>query len=146
MNLAKEVLKVLYNNIAISIVGGILAGVFSLQARVVCGLDVRFSPHVTKANLWQWLLWSILSNLVFLAYLFDLHRKSRKNGLELHFGIYWDKKKNPYCPNCKTLLIYHHDNEYNKYHTFECIKCNKEMSAKDINGNYLSLKQAIELL
>jgi len=76
----------------------------------------------------------------------ELHRKSIKNGLKLHFGIYWDKEKNPYCPACKTPLNYFHDNEHNKYHTFECIKCNKEMSAKDINGNYLSLKHARELL
>lgn len=146
MNLAKEVLKIAYQNIAISIISTIGATLFFLQTKVISIFDVHLSPYVTKANLWQWLIWSTLSIVLLCSYLFDLHRKSRKNALRLYFGIYWDKEKNPYCPACKTPLNYFHDNEYNEYHTFECIKCNKEMSAKDINGNYLSLKQAKELL
>ncbi len=79
------------------------------------------------------LLWLIL----ILVSLFLLEKY--KHRLKVFFGLYWDKKKNPYCNSCKSPVTFYSEYKGYKSPLFYCTKCEKEIEATDENGKALSL-------
>ena len=64
----------------------------------------------------------------------------------MHFGLYWDKRFNPYCPACKTPLTgYGHYNNFG--YGFKCVKCDNQLiQLNDKTGSNISLEKAINQL
>ena len=60
-------------------------------------------------------------------------RKQLKPSLIIVFGIYWDKKCNPYCPSCKTLLTNYAFYSSGNRHLpgMKCISCDKVIHFSD---------------
>lgn len=78
------------------------------------------------------MLASLALNLLILL-LFWILTKSSKSEFELRYGIYWDKNKNPHCPNCKIPVgAYSH---YQAGWGYYCKPCGKIFPLTDAVGN-----------
>ena len=88
-----------------------------------------------KAQVWTKL---VLILLAAIAALIIYHRFD--NRLTLRYNIYWDRKKNPYCPSCKTPL------EVKDYCTYLCLTCKAEVCASDQYRSYLPIEIVYKLL
>ncbi|WP_345978898.1 hypothetical protein [Sulfurimonas sp. HSL3-2] len=96
---------------------------------------------LSKSLLISVLLASLALNIIFLA-LFWVTRK--KSEFQLKYGIYWDKDKNPHCPNCKIPI-----GAYNKYHAgwgYYCKPCKNIYPLTDAAGNNIKPEQAVSEL
>ena len=83
------------------------------------------------------LLLSLAINLVLVVFLYLV---TRKNELRLHYGIYWDKKKNPYCPGCQKPVAY---GDYHLAGTgYHCNTCNHVYALQDAQGKQVLPIQA----
>jgi len=80
-------------------------------------------------------------NIVFLVLFWILHKKPE---FKLKYGIYWDKEKNPHCPNCKIPIGRYADYTHGK--GYLCRACNKIFSLADPSGNHVNPEQAISEL
>ena len=78
------------------------------------------------------LLLSLLINLVLLVVLFLVVRK-HDNSLELRYGVYWDKQRNPYCPVCQKPVLY--DDWGVGGIGYYCQPCKQVTSLQDGQGN-----------
>ena len=85
------------------------------------------------------LFWLLILSVAWLVHLFN------KVKLKPHFGLYWDKKKNPYCPICKKLILSGYHNKPLDPH-FTCLKCNIKICLRDERGNQMHLYQAVDFL
>lgn len=69
---------------------------------------------------------------------------TKKEDFRVKYGIYWDRDKNPHCPNCKIPIA-----GYNRYDTgkgFYCKPCNKIFRLTDVAGNDIDPLQAVSEL
>jgi len=96
---------------------------------------------LSKGVLVSLLLASLALNIVFLALFWILHKKPE---FQLKYGIYWDKGKNPHCPNCKIPLSRYAQYQHGK--GYLCQPCKKIFSLADPNGNHINPEQAINEL
>ena len=62
---------------------------------------------------------SIIFNIFLLFYIWI-----KRDKLQLKYGIYWDKNKNPFCPKCK-IPLGAYDNYYMDDIGYLCKSCNK---------------------
>lgn len=85
----------------------------------------------------------IISLIIGLFYIFHLKRQLKPN-LILALGVYWDKKVNPYCPSCKTLLSNYgfYDTGSRRHPGMKCIKCNIVIHFSDETKIFYELKEA----
>lgn len=95
-----------------------------------------------KALLVNSLLASLGLNIVVLILFWFLRKKTE---FKLKYGIYWDKEKNPHCPNCKIPI-----GGYGEYHTggkgYYCKPCGKIFPLTDAAGNHIDPAQAVSEL
>lgn len=82
------------------------------------------------------LLLSVVINLVLVGFLYLVTRKSE---LKLHYGIYWDKKKNPHCPGCQKPVSYINGMLGEGYY---CKACNYVYPLQDAHGKKVQPVQA----
>jgi len=87
------------------------------------------------------LLLSILINLALLVVLFLVVRK-HDNSLELRYGIYWDKQRNPHCPLCQKPVVY--DDWGIGGVGYYCQPCKKVTSLQDGQGNKIKPNQVFD--
>ena len=66
-------------------------------------------------------------------------RHSHKNRFYLYEGIKWDKKYNPYCPQCEKILTNYKQDNNKKIYTIDCILCKSTINLS-IRGNPYSLE------
>lgn len=81
---------------------------------------------------------SILLNLVLLAFLLPKLGEERRTLLG---GIYWDKKKNPYCPSCKTPVAKYGEFNYGD-HGYYCSVCKDVFVLADASGKPITPAEA----
>ncbi len=87
------------------------------------------------------LLASLALNILLVVLFWVLYKKSE---FKLKYGIYWDKDKNPHCPNCKIPIA-----GYAKYQTgtgYYCEPCKKIFPLQDASGNNINPDQAVSEL
>jgi hypothetical protein len=87
------------------------------------------------------LLLSFVINVILVALLYSATRKEDPF-LQLRFGIYWDKDKNPYCPVCQKPVVY--DNWELFGWGYYCTPCNKVTPLKDAHGKNLKPEQVLQ--
>ena len=96
-----------------------------------------------KETLVSLLLASLGLNLVIVILFWILNKKS-SGEFKLKYAIYWDKDKNPHCPNCKIPI-----GAYNQYQAgwgYYCKPCGKLFPLTDYSGNDIKPEQAVREL
>ncbi len=92
---------------------------------------------------------SLLSVLVFLAYIIYLHRRLNTK-LRVMFGMQWDRQGMAYCPACNKPLSAYGGRSWSEGGTvrygFWCISCNREVPIHNDLGGYLTLVEARKIL
>lgn len=110
-----------------------------ISSKIVPAIFPLIESSLTKSLLVSLLFASLALNIIFLV-LFWIFQK--KSDFKLKYGVYWDKDKNPHCPNCKIPLA-----AYDKYHSsgwgYYCNPCNNVFPLKDANGTDIKPQQAI---
>ena len=90
------------------------------------------------------LLISVVLNFFFSLIIWNLASLT-KNKFKLKYGIYWDRDKNPHCPNCKIPI-----GAYSCYQTaglgYYCKPCNKVFKLTDASGNDIKPEQVLREL
>lgn len=66
---------------------------------------------------------------------------TKRSGLRLKYGIYWDGDKNPHCPSCRTPLANY--NEYTVGKGYYCNPCEKVFPLADVSGKSVEPLKAI---
>ena len=126
------------------IVGLLIGAIYSESIPIFLPIIIQQLPNTLLLKLL--LMESLLLLLIFVIALIQYLKL--KNKPILKFGIYWDKKKEPYCPVCsKPLsygLFYIQSQEVDAY-VFKCINCNKFISCTN-NGENINLEEAQKLL
>lgn len=95
------------------------------------------------------LAWITLGLLVLLLTLsISLLHLWYKNKLKFILGAFWDKKLNPYCPNCKKPLTYYGEYEFNKIFSpgYWCMKCKAVVRLYDGEKKYLGIDEAKKII
>jgi len=87
------------------------------------------------------LLSSLALNIVLVILFWVLHKKPE---FKLKYGIYWDKDKNPHCPNCKIPIGAY--SEYSAGNGYYYKPCGKIFPLTDANGNDINPQQVIDEL
>ena len=87
------------------------------------------------------LLLSLLLNLI-LGLLLYLATKKPEPEFQLHYGVYWDKNRNPHCPVCKNPVVY--DNWGYQGFGYHCQPCNKVTPLKDAAGVEIKPEQVFQ--
>jgi len=88
------------------------------------------------------LLGSLAFNIVFLI-VFWVTRNN--NDMTLKYGIYWDSKCNPHCPNCK-IPIGGYSDGYTSGAGYYCKPCGKVFPLSDAHGNDINPEVALKEL
>ncbi|MGO4891466.1 hypothetical protein [Flavobacterium sp. W21_SRS_FM6] len=126
-------------------------GVAVAVALILIWCGGKLAPIITpiieekapKELLISLLFGSLALNLLLLILFWALNRK--KSEFRLKYGIYWDKEKNPHCPNCKIPI-----GGYNSYSTggvgYYCKPCGKIFPLTDSSGNDIKPEQAVSEL
>lgn len=96
-----------------------------------------------KETLLSLLLASFCLNLVIVILFWILNKKPSAE-FKLKYGIYWDKDKNPHCPNCKIPIGAYGD--YTSGWGYYCKPCGKIFSLTDVSGNNIKPEQAVKEL
>lgn len=82
---------------------------------------------------------------IFFGIIIWIIASSEKTGFKLKYGIYWDKNKNPHCPNCKIPI-----GSYAYYQTagwgYYCKPCGKVFKVTDASGNDVKPEQVLKEL
>ncbi|MCI5107942.1 MAG: hypothetical protein MRY76_14625 [Pseudomonadales bacterium] len=122
---------------------GVAVGVILIWMASVIGPAIlpAISTLVSTETLATLLAGSFALNIV-LVILFWIFFKSPD--LKLKYGIFWDRDKNPYCPNCK-IPISGYD-EYNAGKGYYCKPCKKIFPLKDQSGVDVSPEKAMSEL
>jgi len=122
---------------------GISVSVILIWAASILGpiLLPAIESALAKDALVSLLLSSLALNIVFLVLFWILHKKPE---FKLKYGIYWDKERNPHCPNCKIPIGRYADYTHGK--GYFCRACNKVFSLADPSGNHVNPEQAISEL
>ncbi|MCK4823768.1 hypothetical protein KA005_48895, partial [bacterium] len=110
---------------------------YQVAPAILPAIETALSKRVILALL----LLSLVLNIVFFLF---VRAVSKKESFKLKYGIYWDKDKNPHCPNCKIPI-----GGYAKYQTgtgYYCKPCKKIFPLCDASGNKIDPKQAISEL
>ena len=81
---------------------------------------------------------SMMFAVVLLAFLVPLLMEDKKTLLG---GIYWDKKKTPYCPSCKTPVSKYGDFNYGDK-GYWCNVCKAVFTLADASGNSIEPEAA----
>ena len=87
------------------------------------------------------LLASLALNLILVILFWVLHKKPE---FKVKYGIYWDKEKNPHCPNCK-IPIGGYGN-YGAGKGYYCKPCGKTFPLTDASGKDIDPQQVINEL
>jgi hypothetical protein len=83
------------------------------------------------------MLTTIWLSVIFVPYsMYLLKRLS----LKLDLGVYWDKKDNPFCPNCLKPLV--NIGNINGIPFFQCVKCKSEIVICSEFGKRFNLYEA----
>lgn len=88
-----------------------------------------------KAPIWAKTICILLLAIVLLLVYILLDKR-----LKLRYGIYWDRKKNPYCPSCKKPL------QLKNYCAYRCVACDKAVFPSDGSRGYLPIEVLRRLL
>ncbi len=96
---------------------------------------------IPKRALLTLLVLSILVNVLLAVY---ISYQSRKSSLTLRFGVYWDRERNTFCPVCRSPMSSY--GEYAAGTGFYCTKCEEIIELREVNGDPISLKSAVEKL
>jgi hypothetical protein len=88
------------------------------------------------------LLILIIITILLLPYVVYLRIKMK---LFPRFGVYWDFKRNPYCPICKKLLSNYNEEIWDDPHFF-CISCKDKIYLYDNKGRIMKLRHAVKFL
>lgn len=94
---------------------------------------------VSKQVLLALLVSSIALNIIFFIVI-CFHSKS--DVLQLKYGIYWDKQKNPHCPSCKKPISGYGDYGFNGT-GYYCKTCDQIFPLADAMGKSVLPDQAI---
>ena len=103
---------------------------------VVPALEQKLSKEVLVSIL----LASLSLNILVLILFWILNRRSKSEFI-LKYGIYWDRDKNPHCPNCKIPIGGY--GEYDAGWGYYCKPCAKIFPLTDANGNDIKPDQVI---
>lgn len=103
--------------------------------------------HLSKGELSISVGVSVLFFLLCLAWCFAL-RSQLSEKLIARFGLYWDKRKNPYCPTCKIPLRPDGYWKFANCETFSlsCPKCRLHHPMFDENGKAYDLPSIKKLI
>jgi hypothetical protein len=96
---------------------------------------------IPKSTLISLLLASLALNIIVVVIFWAFNRRSE---LLLRYGIYWDKGKNPHCPNCKIPISGYGDYQTGK--GYYCKPCKKIFPLCDASGKDVHPEQAINEL
>lgn len=86
------------------------------------------------------LLLSLLLNLIFAVLIYQTTKKQEPE-LQLRFGVYWDKNKNPHCPVCQKPVRYD-DWGYSGV-GYYCQPCKQVTTPKDLTGKNMTSTEAL---
>lgn len=102
-------------------------------------------PAIEEATSKKVLLALLVSSLVLnVACVLVARSATTREAFRVKYGIYWDREKNPHCPNCKIPIA-----GYNKYDSgkgFYCKPCNKIFRLTDVAGNDIDPHKAVSEL
>ncbi len=79
---------------------------------------------------------SLVLNIVLIALLWFIYKRSQ---FKLKYGLYWNKKKKPYCPNCKIPITV----DKSGAQDYHCKKCQNSYTLKNKAGNIITPEQAL---
>ncbi len=96
-----------------------------------------------KETLVSLLLASLGLNFITVILFWILNKKPLAE-FRLKYGIYWDKDKNPHCPNCKIPIGAY--SEYTAGWGYYCKPCGKIFPLSDASGNDIKPEQAVREL
>jgi hypothetical protein len=119
--------------------------VISVIAWISSKIIPKFWPSITAISsetLAPVLIGSIAINIILVAILFI---SNKEEDLKLKYGIYWDKNKNPFCPNCK-IPIGAYDEYYMDDTGYRCKSCEKIFPLTNAKGEQITPEQAIKEL
>ncbi|MGZ3789253.1 MAG: hypothetical protein ACXVLQ_12065 [Bacteriovorax sp.] len=128
---------------AVELVVAALIVLFGWSAAQIAPIFIPFLNQIPKNVFIALLLTSILVNGIFGVVIWIL-ASSNKTRFKLKYGIYWDKDKNPHCPNCKIPI-----GAYAKYQAgwgYYCKPCNKIFKLTDAHGNDINPTQVLKEL
>jgi len=89
---------------------------------------------ISPDELVKLLVASIILNIVLLIVLIATNRKDK---LRLKYGIYWDREKNPHCPNCQIPIGNYGSYNYNTEKGYYCKPCGKVFPLVNATGMYV---------
>ena len=105
--------------------------------QVASSLSVQIYDLLPR-KIWALLFLSTLGICLILMTLLILNKKDK---LKPYFGAYWDKKLNPCCPTCKSLLAFLREGR------LHCNKCKRPIHLyRDDNSCELTIREARDLI
>jgi len=112
-----------------------------ISSKIVPIILPVIESSLDKSLLVSLLFASMALNIIILVIFWIFQKKSN---FKLKYGIYWDKDKNPHCPNCKIPVTEYADHP--EGWGYNCRACNKFFSLADMNGTDIKPQQAISEL
>jgi hypothetical protein len=123
------------------IVTGIIAWLFSQIAPILLpAIEEKLPGNILLAIL----LLSIFTNIMLAISIWQATRK--RETLRLHYGILWDKNKNPHCPVCKNAGLQYAEWGVAGQLGYRCNPCNQLYSLCDASGKDISPENAVKAL
>lgn len=110
---------------------------------VLCTACWKFVPleNISKELIIIVAAFFILTTLVLVAWIIEIkYKKNQELNLELKYGVYWDKKLNPYCPACQKPLSLVRIKATGRT-KLKCKQCDKQVSPHD-GDNILTFSEA----
>lgn len=124
-------------SIAVSLTALLAWACYAVAPAVLPAIEAVTSKKVLLALL----LASFALNVIFF---FIVLSTSKKETLRVKYGIYWDREKNPHCPNCRIPIGSYADYDAGK--GYYCKPCNKIFKVTDVSGNDIDPRQAVSEL
>jgi hypothetical protein len=110
---------------------------YQLAPAILPAIETALSKRVILALF----LLSLVLNIIFFLF---VRAVSKKESFKLKYGIYWDKEKNPHCPNCKIPLAGY--GMYSSGKGYYCKPCGKIFPLTDASGKNIDPQQVINEL
>ena len=108
---------------------------YEIAPAVLSAIHFAVSPEVLLALL----VTSLFLNVVFVWAAF-----AKRDALRVKYGIYWDREKNPHCPNCKIPIGAYGD--YTSGKGYYCKPCKNIFRLTDVTGKDVDPNRAVEEL
>jgi hypothetical protein len=133
MKLIEKIKESLLSHIAEMFAVAVIAFLIWIGKQITPIILPAIKENISKPILFSLFISSFFINFILVISIWVLNKKN-KGELKLLYGIYWDKKSNPYCPSCKKPGISYDNYSINGL-GYLCIPCNKVFPLKDALGN-----------